>query len=91
MNAVIVASDRVRVPEPKPGTATAVHRYDTERAFVLHPDDFHRLTALESFVAAAVALPPLELSDAALAAHRDESAPGESVTDPDALKALLGA
>lgn len=90
MNTVTVASDQVRVPEVRVGTATAVRRYDKERAFVLHPDDFRRLTALEELAAAALESPPIELSDAAIAAHRDESAPGTTITDPDTLRALLG-
>ncbi len=91
METVVVPSDRVRFPELRPGTATVVHRYDKERAFVLHPADFHRLAALDELAASALALPSFELSAAAVAAHREESASGESVTDPRALKALLGA
>lgn len=90
MDTVIIPSDRVRVPDLKPGTAAAVHRYDRERAFMLHPADFHRLTALEELAAAVLTVDPIEFSGAAVAAHRDESTPGRSVTDPDELLALLG-
>lgn len=90
MDTVVIAGDQVRVPDQTPGTATAVRRYDNERAFVLHPDDFHRLVALEDLVASALELDPLALTDAAVAAHFDESSPGEPVTDPAQINALLG-
>ncbi|MGI8576247.1 MAG: hypothetical protein ACR2MA_13195 [Egibacteraceae bacterium] len=57
---------------------------------MLHPDDFHRLAALHELAASALDLPSLELSAAAVDAHHEESTPGRSVTDPRALKALLG-
>lgn len=79
------------MPEVKAGTATAVRRYDKERAYVLHPDDFRRLTALEDLAAATLALPPIELTDAAIAAQREEETPSETtITDPDLLRKLLG-
>jgi hypothetical protein len=90
VNTQVVPSDQVRFPELHPGTATAVHRYDKERAFVLHPDDFHRLAALDELAAGALALPSFELSAAAVNAHHEESTPGRSLTDPRELKALLG-
>lgn len=91
MDTTSVAGDEVRIPALTPGVATAVRRYDQERAFVLHPEDYHRLAALEELVAAATALPALELSETAVRAHIEESSPGRSVTDPAKLKALLGA
>jgi hypothetical protein len=57
---------------------------------VPHPDDFHRLAALDELANGALALPSFELSAAAVNAHHEESTPGRSVTDPRALKALLG-
>lgn len=91
MDMVVIPGDRVRVPDLKPGTAAAIRRYDKERAFVLHPDDFHRLTALEELAAAAVSVSPMEISRVAVQAHRDESTPGQSITNADELIALLGA
>lgn len=85
-----IPSDQVRVPAVSAGVAAAVRRYDKERAFVLHPDDFHRLTALEDLAATVLELPLIELSAAAIDAHREETGPETSVTDPVALKALLG-
>ncbi len=90
MESVVIPGDRVRVPKLRPGTAAAVHRYDKERAFMLHPDDFHRLTALEELAAAALTISPIELSQVAVEAHRDESTPGQSIIDPDELLALFG-
>lgn len=90
MKTMIIASDRVRVPEPREGIATTVHRYGKERAVVLSPRDFHRLSALEELASAASACAPMEVSDVALRAHREESTPGESITDPDLLAELLG-
>jgi len=90
MDTVRIPGDRVRVPNLRPGTAAAVHRYDKERAFMLHPDDFHRLTALEELAAAALAISPIEFSEVAVEAHRDESTPGQSIIDPDELLALFG-
>jgi hypothetical protein len=90
MDTVVIPGDRVRVPNLRPGTAAAVHRYDKERAFMLHPDDFHRLTALEELAAAALTISPIEFSHVAVEAHRDESTPGQSITNPDELLALLG-
>jgi hypothetical protein len=89
MDTEVVPSDQVRFPRLRPGTATAVHRYDKERAFVLHPDDFHRLAALDELAVSALGLPSFELSAAAVNAHHEESTPGRSVTDPHALKSLL--
>lgn len=90
MDTFIVASDKVRVPDLAPGTAAAVHRYHQERAYLLHPADFHRLAALEQLAASALALPPLTLSPAAISAHVSEGSPGTSITDPARLAALLG-
>lgn len=89
MQTVTIPSGRVRLPEVTAGVATVVRRYDKERAYVLHPDDFRRLAALEELAAAALATPRIHLSDAALAAHRDEDTAGPTITDPAALHALL--
>jgi hypothetical protein len=85
-----IPGDQVRVPDPVPGVATVVSRYRRERAVLLHPDDFHRLDALDALVTAAAATEPLALTDEAIAAHREEDAPGEPVTDPALLEELFG-
>jgi hypothetical protein len=90
LNVRIVAGDRVRIPDQKPGTATVISRYRKERAVLIHPDDFHRLQALDDFVAGAVTTEPLELSDAAIAAHRAEETPTTPITDPERLAELFG-
>jgi hypothetical protein len=85
-----IPGDQVRVPDPQRGVATVVSRYRRERAVLLHPDDFHRLDALDALVADVSATDPLALGDAAAAAHRDEDTPGEPVTDPALLDELFG-
>lgn len=91
MDTVEVSGDKARLPPVVTGTVTRISRYGKERAYVLHPDDFHRLTELESLAAAALRLPALTVSDTAASAHLDEDTPGASLTDPTALKALLRA
>lgn len=89
MHHIDVPGDRVRLPEAAEGTATVVRRYAKERAVVLHPNDFHRLSELDAFIAAAAALPALPLSDLAIRLHGEAETPSASVTDPVALRALL--
>jgi hypothetical protein len=86
----VLPGDRVRIPDPSAGIALAIRRYRDERAFVLHPADFHRLQTLDSLAGEALAIPPLELSQDAIDAHIEESTPGEPVTDPATLDALFG-
>lgn len=86
----VVAGDRVRIPEQRPGTATVISRYRKERAVLVHPDDFHRFQALDDFISAAIAAEPLELTDAAIAAHHAEERPGTPITDPGQLAELFG-
>lgn len=82
--------DAVRIPEPKPGVATAVHRYREERAVILHPADFHRLADVERLVVELAAFDPLELSTSAAEAHLESDTPGAPVTEPAALDELFG-
>lgn len=91
METISAPGNAVRLPDPKPGVATAVHRFSQERAFILHPEDFHRLLSLEGLLADVAALRAPELSAAAVRAHLEESTPGAAITDPEQIKALLGA
>lgn len=82
--------DAVRIPEPKPGVATAVHRYRDERAVILHPTDFHRLAEVERLVTELSSFEPIELSDAAAKAHDESDTPGAPITEPAMLDELFG-
>ncbi|MGH2871381.1 MAG: hypothetical protein ACRDL5_02850 [Solirubrobacteraceae bacterium] len=90
MTAKQLSGNEVRVPDPVQGEAAVISRYGKERAIVIHPSDFHRLTELEQMLSAAAALDPIELSYEAIRAHRDEDSPGVPVTDPAALADLFG-
>jgi len=85
-----ISGNEVRVPDPVPGEAAVISRYGKERAIVIHPSDFHRFTELEQLVGTAATLDPVELSDEATRAHREEGAPGDPVTDPAVLADLFG-
>jgi hypothetical protein len=85
-----VRGNEVRVPDPMLGEATVISRYGKERAILIHPTDFDRLTKLDELLDAAAALDPVTLSDEAIRAHREEGTPGEPVTDPAVLAELFG-
>ncbi len=82
-------SSTARVPSVSPGHAIVFTRYDEEKSVVLHPDDYHRLAALDEELAA-IALRPLEMSELTLEAHRLEDTPGTAIEDAAQIKALLG-
>lgn len=82
--------DAVRIPEPRPGVATAVHRYREERAVILHPSDFHRLADVEQLVTELSAFSPIEPSAAAMSAHIESDTPGAAIVDPAKLDELFG-
>lgn len=82
--------DAVRIPKPRPGVATAVHRYREERAVILHPSDFHRLADVERIVTELSAFALIEPSATATSAHIDSDTPGSPVTDPAKLDELFG-
>jgi hypothetical protein len=82
--------DAVRIPEPKPGVATAVHRYREERAVILHPTDFHRLAGVERLVTELSSFEPIAPSAAAATAHVESDTPEPPITEPDALDELFG-
>jgi PHD/YefM family antitoxin component YafN of YafNO toxin-antitoxin module len=78
-----------RVPVVQPGKAIVVTRYDEEKAVVVHPDDFRRLTALERDLEDIASTRP-EMSDLALKALALEDVPGSPIEDPEQIKSLLG-
>jgi hypothetical protein len=82
-------SSAARVPSVPVGTALVITRYDEEKAVVLNPQDFHRLSALDHDLEELTSRRP-ELSELALKAHALEDQPGTPVEDPDEIKALLG-
>ena len=85
-----IKGNEARIPRTDPGEATVIERYGKERAIVLHPEDFHRLLELEQLAEDAAQLEPIELSEEAVRAHREEGTPGEPVTDPALLAQLFG-
>ena len=64
-------------------------RYDEEKAVVLNPQDFHRLSALDHDLEELASDRPA-LSELVLKAHALEDTPGTPVEDPNRIKALLG-
>lgn len=86
----IVGGNQVRVPDPEPGEATVISRYGRERAMLLHPADFHRLSDVDRLLTDASRLEPLTLTAEAVGAHSEEDNPGEPVTDPAILAELFG-
>ena len=77
------------MPSVPVGKALVFTRYDEEKAVVLNPQDFHRLSALDHDLEELSSDPPL-LSELALKAHALEETPGTPVEDPNQIKALLG-
>lgn len=89
MRAEVKASDAVRIPAPRKGVATHIHRYAVSRAVIIHPADFERLEALDDLLSKCAEPGPSQPSDAAVAAHLESVTPGEPVTDPDELRRLF--
>jgi hypothetical protein len=85
-----VGGNEVRVPDPEPGQVTVISRYGKERAMLIHPGDFHRLSDFERFLAEVSHLEPILLSPDAVRAHREEDTPGEPITDPALLAEIFG-
>ena len=81
-------SSSTRVPTVASGHALIVTRYDEEKAVVMNPEDFHRLTALEEALALVTAS-RTSMNDLVLKAHRLEDEPGVPIEDPDELRTLL--
>lgn len=89
MKSEVTGSDSVRIPAPREGVATHVHRYAVSRAVIVHPADFERLEALDRLLSKCAAPKPSAPSEAAAAAHIESVTPGEPVTDPDELRRLF--
>jgi PHD/YefM family antitoxin component YafN of YafNO toxin-antitoxin module len=85
-----IRGNDARVPRTDPGEAIVIERYGKERAIVLHPEDFHRVRELDQLAEDAAVLEPLNLSEEAIRAHREEGTPGEPVTDPAIIEKLFG-
>lgn len=64
-------------------------RYDREKAVVVNPEDFHRLSALDHDLGE-LSHDDSGLTRVALEAHAIEDRPGTPVEDPVAIRALLG-
>lgn len=77
------------MPSVPVGTALVFTRYDEEKAVVLNPEDFHRLSALDHDLEEVSSDRPA-LSELALKAHALEDQPGLPLEDPARIKALLG-
>lgn len=82
-------SSEARVPSVPAGKALVFTRYDEEKAVVMNPQDFRRLSALDHDLEE-LASDPLALTELALKAHALEDTPGTPVEDPNEIKALLG-
>lgn len=82
-------SDSVRIPDPRRGVAIHVRRYNTDRAVIIHPEDFERFELLDSVLSEVAKLEPLPASEIADAAYIAEATPGEALTDPDELRRLF--
>lgn len=83
------SGNSVRIPTPRKGVAIHIHRYNEDRAVIVHPSDFDRFAALDRLLAEVAEPPALEISNAARAAHIESVTPGEPVTDPDELSRLF--
>jgi hypothetical protein len=85
----VTGSDSVRIPAPREGVATHIHRYAVNRAVIVHPTDFERFEALDELLAVCARAEPASPSEASIAAHIESVTPGEPVTDPDELRRLF--
>jgi len=85
-----IGGNEVRIPDPQPGEVAVISRYGRERAMLVHPVDFHRLSAFERLLAEVSQLDAISFSSDAVRAHREEDTPGEPVTDPALLAEIFG-
>jgi hypothetical protein len=85
-----VASNEVRVPSPRRGTAMRVTRYRKDHSVILHPDDFAELEALDALAQRASRVEPLRVSEAGYRAHLEEDRSTEPVEDHAILRRLFG-
>ena len=82
-------SSAARVPSVPPGKAIVVTRYAEEKAVVLNPEDFRRLSALDHDLEE-LATERRAMSSLVLEAHAIEDTPGTPVEDPSEIRAILG-
>lgn len=85
-----IGGNEVRIPDPQPGEVAVISRYGKERAMLVHPIDFHRLSDFERLLAEVSQLEPVSLSADAVRAHREADTPGEPITDPALLTEIFG-
>lgn len=89
MKSEVKGGDSVRIPAPREGVATHIHRYAVNRAVIIHPADFQRFEALDNLLSECARSEPSAPSEAAIAAHVESVTPGEPITDPDELRRLF--
>ena len=85
-----IGGNEVRIPDPQPGEVAVISRYGKERAMLMHPSDFNRLSQFEWLLAEVSQLEPVSLSEDAVRAHREADTPGEPITDPALLAEIFG-
>lgn len=83
-------SSRARVPPVPEGHAVVYTRYDEDKAVVVHPRDFERLSALARDLDELGEVDRLAMTDLAARAHALEEASGPTLEDPNAIRSLLG-
>ena len=76
------------MPIAAPGAAILITRYGRNKAVVIHPHDFRRLSDLADDLAEATSHSAL-LSDLALTAHTLEDRPGATLESAAAIRSLL--
>lgn len=76
------------MPSVPVGRALVFTRYEEEKAVVLNPHDFRRLSALDHDLEE-LASDRLALSELALKALMLEDTPGTPIEDPNQIRALL--
>jgi hypothetical protein len=82
-------SSNARVPAVEKGTALVITRYRTEKAVILHPEDFDRLSSLDHDIAEIAEGRP-EIGELAAKAHALEDSAGAPLEDPAEIRAMLG-
>ena len=91
MHSSPIKSNDVRLPQPQPGEALVVERYNAKhvKAVILHPDDFAELQGSSELLDDLAVAP--ELSDLGVRAHQISELPeGELINDEASVRRLLG-
>jgi hypothetical protein len=88
-----IPANTVRVPEPEPGTAAVIRRYQEDRAVVLHPADYAQLVQDSKLIASLGRLDSLPTSTPlerkVIASVETPGAESPVLEDHDALTAWL--